>query len=90
VIIEEPERSIHPYLMAKVIDMMKDASRNKQIIITTHNPQVVKHAGIENILLVSRNKEGFSTIIKPSDKQEVRTFLENQMGIEELFVADLL
>ena len=55
VIIEEPDRYIHPHLISKVIEMMKDASRNKQIIITTHNPEVVKHTDIENILLEFSN-----------------------------------
>ncbi len=89
-IIEEPERNIHPYLISKVVDMMKDASQQKQIIVTTHNPEVVKYAGLDNILLVSRDKEGFSTISRPSEKDEVKTFLENEVGIEELYVQNLL
>jgi len=89
-IIEEPERNIHPYLISKVMDMMKDASKNKQIIVTTHSPEVVKHTDIENILLVSRNKEGFSTISRPSKKKEVKIFLKNQMGLDELYIQNLL
>ena len=33
-VIEEPERNLHPYLLAKVINMMKNTSARKQIIIT--------------------------------------------------------
>lgn len=90
VIIEEPERNIHPYLISKVVDMMKDVSKEKQIILTTHNPEMVKHAGLENILFVSRDEEGFSKISKPSDNEEVKTFLENEIGIDELYVQNLL
>lgn len=89
-IIEEPERSIHPFLIARVVDMLKEASEKKQIIVTTHNPEVVKHAGLENILLVSRDKEGFSIITRPRDSEEVAVFLRNEIGIEDLFVQDLL
>lgn len=89
-IIEEPERNIHPQLISKVMDMMKDASKNKQIIITTHNPEVVKYADLENIFLVSRDKDGFSTISRPSEKKEVKIFLRNEMGIDELYVQNLL
>ncbi len=89
-IIEEPERNIHPSLISKVMDIMKDASKNKQIIVTTHSPEVVKHADLENILLVSRNKEGFSTISRPSKKKEVEIFLKNEMGIDELYIQNLL
>ena len=89
-IIEEPERNIHPYLISKMINMMKDASSKKQIIVTTHNPEVIKHVGKENILLVSRDKEGFSKISKPAEKEEIKTFLQNEIGIEELYVQNLL
>jgi len=89
-IIEEPERNIHPYLISKVVDMMKDASQKKQIIVTTHNPEIVKYAGLDNILLISRDKEGFSSVSIPVDKKEVKTFLENEIGIEELYVQNLL
>ncbi len=89
-IIEEPERNIHPYLISKVMDMMKDASKKKQIIVTTHSPEVVKHADLENILLVSRNKDGFSSISRPSQKKEVKIFLKNEMGLDELYVDNLL
>jgi predicted ATPase len=89
-IIEEPERNIHPYLISKVIGMMKDVSQKKQIIVTTHNPEMVKHAGVENILLISRNKDGFSVISRPHEKEMVKTFLKNEIGIEELYVQNLL
>ena len=89
-IIEEPERNIHPYLISKVVDMMKDASQKKQIIATTHNPEIVKHAGLDNLLLVSRDEEGFSRVSRPADTEEVKTFLENEIGIEELYVQNLL
>jgi predicted ATPase len=89
-IIEEPERNIHPYLISKMVEMMKEASRKKQIIITTHNPEIVKHAGLENILLISRDKNGFSVISKPHEKETVKIFLQNELGIEELYVQNLL
>ena len=89
-IIEEPERNIHPSLISKIVAMMKDASRGKQIIVTTHNPEVVRHADIGDVLLVSRNGDGFSTISRPSESEEVKVFLQNEMGLEELFVENLL
>jgi energy-coupling factor transporter ATP-binding protein EcfA2 len=89
-IIEEPERNIHPSLISKIVAMMKDASQGKQIIVTTHNPEVVRHADIADVLLVSRNGEGFSTISRPSENKDVQVFLQNEMGLEELFVENLL
>jgi len=89
-IVEEPERNIHPYLISRVSEMMKEASERKQIIVSTHNPEIVRHADLGSILLISRDKQGFSTISRPSEKEEVKTFLENEIGIEELYVQNLL
>jgi len=90
VIIEEPERNIHPHLISRMIEMMKEASKKKQIIVTTHSPEVVKHAGLDNLLLISRDKDGFSSISRPSEKKEVKVFLENELGLDELYVQNLL
>ncbi len=90
VVIEEPERNIHPFLISKVVAMLKDASKHKQIIVSTHNPEMIKHVGIDNLILVSRNKEGFSTMSRPQDSEQVKTFLQNEIGIEELYVQNLL
>ena len=92
IIIEEPDRGFHPSLISRVIGMMKDATEynNKQIIVTTHNPIMVKHADPKNILLVSRGENGFSHIVKPTRKKDVKIFLENGMRLEELYVSELL
>jgi predicted ATPase len=89
-IIEEPERNIHPNLMSKLMEMMKDASKSKQIIITTHNPEIVKNADINDIYLMVRDRDGFSKIVKPKDSNSVQTFLDNDMTLDELYVQNLL
>lgn len=89
-IIEEPERNIHPYLISRVVNMIKEASQKKQIVLSTHNPEIVKWAGLEDILLVSRDEQGFSSISRPAERERVRIFLENEMGVDELYVQNLL
>ncbi|MCE5298527.1 MAG: AAA family ATPase [Methanoregulaceae archaeon] len=89
-IIEEPERNIHPFLISKLVEMLKDASSSKQIIVTTHNPEMVKQVAIEDILLISRDREGFSRLSRPFTRKEIRTFLEHEIGIEDLFIQNLL
>lgn len=90
VVIEEPERNIHPYLISRVMDMFREASKNRQILATTHNPEMVKHADLENLLLITRDDEGFSRITKPADSDEIKIFLENEIGVDDLFVQNLL
>ncbi|MCY3684240.1 MAG: AAA family ATPase, partial [Gemmatimonadetes bacterium] len=90
VIIEEPERNVHPYLISRVMDMFREASKNRQILATTHNPEMVKQADLENILLITRDDEGFSRITKPADSDEIKIFLKNEIGIDDLFIQNLL
>jgi energy-coupling factor transporter ATP-binding protein EcfA2 len=90
IIIEEPVSHIHPFLVSRLMAMMKEASEKKQVMVTTHSTEVVKYASLGDILLISRDSEGYSIISRPGDKVEVRTFLENEIGIEELYVQNLL
>jgi Fe-S cluster assembly ATPase SufC len=92
IIIEEPDRGFHPSLISSVVEMMKDATKysDKQIIVTTHNPEMVRYADLKNIFLVSRNENGFSSIVKPFRKKDVKIFLENGLRPEELYVDNLL
>ena len=90
VMIEEPERNIHPHLISEVVEMLKDKAEQKQIIVTTHSPEVVQHAGLENLLLISRHKDGFSRVSRPSEKEMVITFLKNEIGLGDLYVHNSL
>lgn len=90
IIIEEPERNIHPYLISRIIDMMKEVSNKRQIITTTHNPEMLKQVNLEDILFISRDKNGFSKIIRPYKQKEVEIFLKNELGIDEIFTKNLL
>ena len=90
VILEEPERNLHPALMDRVIEMAKESSKSKQVLITTHTPELIKHADINSILLASRCDDGFTCIKKPINDDTVKVFLENEIGIEELFAQNIL
>ncbi len=89
-IFDEPERTIHPNVISKIVDMMKDVSNFKQIILSTHNAEIVKNSGIENILLISRDQEGYSQLSHPTNRIDIATFLENDIGLDELFVQNML
>ena len=87
--IEEPERNIHPELLANLIQLMDEISNEKQLIITTHNPELLKHIDLENIYFISRNRDGFSTITKPINNEIVKPFIDD-LGIDEVFIDNYL
>ena len=88
IVIEEPERHIHPTLISKLILMFKSVL-DKQVIITTHNPEVLKHVDLEDILFISRNNNGFSNISKLNENDSLKPFIE-ELGIDYVFVNDYL
>jgi predicted ATPase len=90
VIIEEPERNLHPKLISSIAEMAKEASAKKQVVITTHSQEFVKHTDLSSLLFVQRSDEGFTQTSKPVSNDTVLAFLESELGVEDLFLQDLL
>jgi predicted ATPase len=90
IIIEEPERNVHPRLMSGLMALMRDAAQTRQVSITTHNPVLVRYVGLDNLLLISRDERGFSRVERPANNERVKVFAANELGVDELFVDDLL
>lgn len=88
-LIEEPERNIHPGLLSKIIPLMEQVSSKNQIIITTHNLTILENVELENILLISRTKDGGSSIIKPQNHKIVDKFIDI-MSFKEIMKQNLL
>jgi predicted ATPase len=88
--IEEPERNIHPRLLSRVVEMIRDASAEKQVLVSTHNPEVVRNARLEDLLFVARDQDGYSTLTRPAASEVVRAFLASELGLDELYVQGLL
>ena len=89
-VFEEPDRHIHPHLASQVMQMMNEVTGNTQIIVTTHNAELLRHANLEDILLVSRGPTSHSQITRPADSEVLSHFLQNDLGVEDLFVQNLL
>lgn len=64
-VIEEPENSVHPWIIRHIIDACAEASKRKQIIITTHSPIVMDAVKPEQMWVVWRSN-GESHISKIS------------------------
>ena len=86
IFIEEPERHIHPSLFISLVSMMKEvSSKDKQVILTTHNPELLDYCDLDDICLITRDSEGFSIMTKPSNNKTVKQFMED-LSIGEIFV----
>jgi ABC-type lipoprotein export system ATPase subunit len=62
-LLEEPEACIHHGLLASIVEIIKDFSRKKQIIISTHSDFVLDALDPSNIFIV-RNDPEKGTVVK--------------------------
>lgn len=67
--IEEPELAIHPGALGVLCDVINEASLRSQIMLTTHNPDLLDRLPDATFLVVER-KDGISTIGPLSDGQQ--------------------
>jgi predicted ATPase len=90
VILEEPDRNLHPGLMGALMELFRDATERNQLLITTHNPELLRHAELDELVLIERDSDGNSTIKRPADQEGVKIFLEEKLGLDYLHTHQLL
>ena len=73
-LIEEPETGVHPGLLAGLLDTIDAYTVDRQVIISTHSPQVVSWAEPQELRVVTR-QEG-KTQVRPLSEQQVALFLK--------------
>lgn len=90
IIIEELERNIHPYLISKILEMINEVSEHKQIILTTHSPEILKYVEKENILFIKRDENSFASVFRLTEDEDIKEFLEDNIGVDQLFIDNLI
>jgi len=55
-VIEEPENSVHPWIVRHILDACREASTSKQIILTTHSPIIINAVRPEEVWVIWRAK----------------------------------
>jgi hypothetical protein len=68
ILLEEPEVCVHHGLLSSVLELIRQQSKKKQIIISTHSDYVLDHINPENVLVVRLDKVK-GTSCKPISKQ---------------------
>ena len=71
------------------MEFIYDASYDKQIFITTHNPELYKDAKPEDIYLVSR-RDNYSVIKAVKEYKSLDLFLEKGLEMDQIISGSLL
>ncbi len=82
---EEPENCIHPGLLELVVDVFKSASREIQILVTTHSPNLLNFLALENLMIVEK-VDGKTQCREAKDVAGVEEALRT-LGLGELWYS---
>jgi predicted ATPase len=76
--IEEPEATVHPGITEMIIEVLMDASNDRQVLITTHSPDILDYRYLQDSQIKLVTLKNFSTIItplSPSNREAIRKHL---------------
>ena len=83
VLIEEPENCIHFGLLRKLMNIINDFAREKQIIVTTHADEVVSTAKSKEVFIVENAKTEGTTIKSIPDAMS-----RNELSLLKSYLAE--
>jgi predicted ATPase len=75
--IEEPELGLHPDIIPTLADLLREASRRTQLIVTTHSSALVDAFSDEPESICVSEKSDGSTLIRRLSKPELAVWLEH-------------
>ncbi len=89
--IEEPELGIHPDQLKKLMQFLKEQAKEKQIIITTHSPQVLNILSedeLDHIITTRYDAEKGTTMhhLTEEQKQVARNYIEEGLSLGDAWV----
>ena len=51
--LEEPEQNVHPGIMTLICDAIKSAAKTRQVLVSTHSPEMLDEFNEENLIVVT-------------------------------------
>jgi predicted ATPase len=73
---EEPENYVNPRLLERLVAMLRSASQQSQVLITTHSTSLLNRLDLSEILVVEREK-GETNVRRAADSSELREHLKD-------------
>ena len=90
IFVEEPENGLyHKYLAKLALEMKKNVGTGyaKQLFVTTHSPFFVNALSPEQVWVLSKEEDGFSTMKKASDYQFVKDLVSEGVTVGDLWYS---
>ncbi|HLI84956.1 MAG TPA: AAA family ATPase [Bryobacteraceae bacterium] len=90
VAIEEPEVALHPAAAGVLLDALREASQSRQVIVTTHSPDLLDLVKMDSELLLAVYAEKGATQIAPLDEASLEAVRKTLYTPGELLRLDQL
>lgn len=83
--IEEPETGIHPGLLDRLLAVLRSYSTDRQIVVSTHSPYVVRWCEPADVRLVERTTEGTTVrAFHPEELDGIDAYLRDEGTLDSL------
>ena len=89
VVLDEPELGLHPQAVHVLASMIKMASQNAQVIVSTQSPSLVDEFSANQIAVIERDDLKKTSIIKRLDENNLRDWLD-EYSLSELWDKNVL
>lgn len=86
--IDEPERCVHPQVLKTLVEVMREASSERQILVTTHSAELVRWLEPSEVLLVDK-ADNQTIIARAQDVKHIEKFLK-EFRLDELWLHGYL
>lgn len=88
--VEEPEATIHPGALGAILDLLRHASRQMQVVVTTHSPEVLDAKWITEDQIRIVDWQAGATRVGHVCEAARQTLQEHLMGAGELLRSNAL
>lgn len=89
IIFEEPENHIHPRLMEKLVEMLRGASKDQQLLLSTHSVPLINRLDLKDLVLVERGTDGGTTARRVKEKVDLEAALKD-WALGEAYASGVL
>lgn len=80
--LEEPDRGMHPHMIERMKEVLHQESRNKTIIVATHNPYLLDSRSLDNTFIFL--KKGIDSFVEKIGALDECAIVRKNIEVEDL------
>jgi len=90
--IEEIDHGLHPHVLDRLVELLREAAKRTQFLIATHSPALVNRLAPEELIVCEKGTDAASRIpaIDPATVRDMERALHGEIGLGELWFTGAL